>query len=227
MAKAVEFHDNLAAGWDAKYASGAFARRAAFIGALLDGVGVSSGQWLDCGCGSGFFSRALASKGAEVVGVDGSEPMIASARELAGKAGLGDRTRFEAVANLDALAFADASFAGAVCFSVLEYLERPELCLSELGRVVAPGGTLIVSVPHEWSPTRLAQGLVARAKAAGGSKFDYLAVSTFATTRAKLRATLARAGFGDVAFKGFDPVLPGAVLGLAPPSLMFAVAKRR
>ena len=39
---------------------------------------------LDVGCGEGWLCRALARRGVEAVGVDGSEPLIKAARERAG-----------------------------------------------------------------------------------------------------------------------------------------------
>ncbi len=45
--------------------------------------------------------------------------------------------------------FGDASFDGALCVEVLEHSEDPELLIAEIGRVVRPGGTLLLTVP--WS----------------------------------------------------------------------------
>jgi SAM-dependent methyltransferase len=43
---------------------------------------------------------------------------------------------------------ASGSFACALCTQVLEHLPRPWDALAELSRVLAPGGTLILTVPH-------------------------------------------------------------------------------
>src|SRR5213078_89565 len=47
--------------------------------------------------------------------------------------------------------FASASFDLAVCLDVLEHLEDDRAALAELRRVVAPGGSLLVTVPaYQW-----------------------------------------------------------------------------
>jgi 23S rRNA (uracil1939-C5)-methyltransferase len=66
----------------------------------------------DLFCGMGNFSLAIARRGAEVVGVDGSGELLARAEENAGSNGLTDRTQF-VLANL---------------------FERPAALLAELGR---------------------------------------------------------------------------------------------
>jgi SAM-dependent methyltransferase len=48
---------------------------------------------------------------------------------------------------LEDLAFPDASIDAIGIFDVLEHIEYPEVLLSEVGRVLKPGGALIVSVP--------------------------------------------------------------------------------
>jgi len=49
----------------------------------------------------------------------------------------------------DRLPFADLTFDGAVLDNVLEHLTEPSALLSEIHRVLLPGGTLIVGVPGE------------------------------------------------------------------------------
>ena len=63
--------------------------------ALSPWLRVRSGtRVLDVGCGVGRWSRLLASRGAEVTGIDLSATMIAEARRRAAAAGLGSRCRF-------------------------------------------------------------------------------------------------------------------------------------
>jgi SAM-dependent methyltransferase len=53
------------------------------------------------------------------------------------------------VADLQAMpAVADASFDAVLCTQVLEHLPRPGDALAEIARVLAPGGHLILTVPH-------------------------------------------------------------------------------
>ena len=45
--------------------------------------------------------------------------------------------------------FGNSSFDAIVCCEVLEHLEHPDKGLSEIRRILKPGGVAIVSVPHE------------------------------------------------------------------------------
>jgi SAM-dependent methyltransferase len=48
-------------------------------------------------------------------------------------------------------------FAAVIASSVLEYVDNPHECLRELARVVAPGGTLIFTVPNVRDARRWAE----------------------------------------------------------------------
>ena len=104
---------------------------------------VSGRRVLDAGCGSGPLSAMLRAKGAVVTGVDASPAMVELARQrLGGDADL-------RVADLSGpLPFADAEFDDVVASLVLHYLEDWGGPLSELRRVLRPGGRLMVSVNH-------------------------------------------------------------------------------
>jgi SAM-dependent methyltransferase len=68
--------------------------------------------------------------------------------------GVGDASwnygRLDAVADLCALPFRDASFGAAIHVVTLEHLAEPGRALSELARVLAPGGRLLLIAPQEW-----------------------------------------------------------------------------
>ncbi len=49
--------------------------------------------------------------------------------------------------DVTAIPFADHSFDAVLCIEVLEYVDNPAQALSEMYRVLAPGGTLVLSVP--------------------------------------------------------------------------------
>jgi len=102
---------------------------------------------LDVGCGSGDDVRALArivGVTGKAVGVDVSETMVAQARlrnegmELPGEFQTADAYH---------LGFPDAIFAASRADRVLHHLEDPGRALSELARVVRPGGRVVVSEP--------------------------------------------------------------------------------
>ncbi len=97
---------------------------------------------LDAGCGSGRNMVELAALG-EVSGIDVSPMSVAVARDRnVGEAVVGD---------VEELPFEDDSFDFAVCLDVIEHLEDDRTPLRELRRVVAPGGTLLITVPaYPW-----------------------------------------------------------------------------
>jgi SAM-dependent methyltransferase len=53
----------------------------------------------------------------------------------------------DVVAVAEALPFTDASFSGCVLQAVLEHVEDADAALAEVGRVLAPGGRVLVDVP--------------------------------------------------------------------------------
>jgi malonyl-CoA O-methyltransferase len=97
---------------------------------------------LDAGCGTG--RRLLDVDAEQAVGIDVSAEMLrAGARQLA------DRSRIRTVmGDVRALPFADASFDVAWCRLVIGHVPDCRPVYSELARVVAPNGRVIVSDFH-------------------------------------------------------------------------------
>ncbi len=225
---AVRFHDRIADVWDTKYLSGSFRKRAQFFESQVMPHLSASGHWLDAGCGSGYFSRRLAARGLTVTGIDASAPMIDAARQHSAAAGFGNSVRFEAVSTVENLPFPDASFNGCICLSVIEYLSNPDACLQEFARVVAPGGGLVLSIPHRLAPIRLIQRIAFKAlRVAVPRKWEYSILSRNAVTKTGLAHLLASHGFKLEECLNFDPAIPASLLGLLPPSLIFAIAVRQ
>lgn len=101
-------------------------------------------RMLDLACGPGTLTRLLAAQVApdgEVVGIDLAEGMLEVARRSAPP-----NARFELM-DMEQLAFADASFDGAVCGHGLQFVPNLGQALSEARRVLRPGGGLAASVP--------------------------------------------------------------------------------
>ena len=105
---------------------------------------------LDVACGTGDFTIEIAQKvgkGSEVIGVDISEGMMAVGREKIKKAGVSAELL---VADCEDLPYADNTFDRiSVGFGVRNF-EHLELGLSQMYRVLAPGGKLVIlelSVP--------------------------------------------------------------------------------
>ena len=104
---------------------------------------------LDLCCGTGDLTLALARTGAAATGLDFSEPMLAVARQRAerlarasGPAGAGPLV-FQQGDALK-LPFADAAFDAVTIGYGLRNLSDPRAGLAEMGRVLRPGGRLLV-----------------------------------------------------------------------------------
>jgi ubiquinone/menaquinone biosynthesis C-methylase UbiE len=224
---AVAYHDEIASGWDNRYQRGAFARRAAFFrDRILPGL-PRKGIWLDVGCGSGYFSRIMARHGPPVIGYDGSQAMLKSARRAAEAENLSGRIEFRLVPTVERISHPDASVDGCLCLNVLEYLDKPFDCLDEMVRVLRPGGILVLSAPHTHSPVRAMQVIRNSIKGSRSqSGFSYVALSTFTATEPGLRGHLKKRGMDVLVMSGFDGFIPEALLSILPPSLLFAVARK-
>jgi len=173
-----------------------------FAAALAPGARV-----LDAGAGEGRYSAQFGKQ--RYVGVD---------------LGVGDAEwnyrGLDAVGDLAALPFCDASFDAAINIVTLEHVPDPARALSEIGRTLKPHGRLLLIVPQDWEVHQ--------------APHDY-----FRYTRYGVRSLLERAGFGEVrvlAAGGFFRLLsrrllnglqffrgvwmiPAALL-LAPPALV-------
>jgi len=105
------------------------------------------GDLLDVPCGYGRHSLALAEAGYRVVGVDRSQTLL----DEAGTRADGSRRPKFVRADYRELPFADASFDAALnLFTSLGYLgdEQDTRVLREIGRVLRPGGRLVIEILH-------------------------------------------------------------------------------
>jgi SAM-dependent methyltransferase len=145
-----------AAGWGTKEAAGydALAGRVTsrLADPLLDAVDAGPGKRvLDIATGPGYVAARAAERGADSVGLDFSETMLAFARSRSPNGSpnvefvRGDATE---------LPFPDGSFDAATCAFLLLHLGRPEAAVVEAARVLAPGGRAAFSVWDEPSRGR-------------------------------------------------------------------------
>jgi SAM-dependent methyltransferase len=96
----------------------------------------------EVGSGHGNVAIPLKKKNVCVIGI---EPLISGAR-ITAKSQI--RTY---VGTLESLKFPPNSISAIGIFDVLEHLENPQLLLSEIYRVLEPGGFLMILVPaHQW-----------------------------------------------------------------------------
>ena len=115
---------------------------------IFDLLAVQAGETiLEVGCGTGGAVRALASQVGQqgrVIGIDASATMIAEAEKRA--AGVDLPIEFR-VADAHALPFPDNSFDGCYADGVFEILPDPRRALTEMVRVLRPGGRLVIPGP--------------------------------------------------------------------------------
>jgi len=98
---------------------------------------------LDYGCGSGFLVGKLQESGLDAYGVDISKEAISL--------GVSRGIKNLSIASGIELDFADNFFDAVLALDVVEHIEDDKAAIKELGRLVRPGGYLILTVPaYQW-----------------------------------------------------------------------------
>ena len=164
---------------------------------------------LDIACGTGDFSIEALKHGVKrVIGADISENMLAVARETAKQRGLADRLDFQ-YGDSENLSFETDTFdAVTVAFGVRNF-EHLELGLTEMCRVLNPGGKVVIlefSTPEHFPMKQLYNfyfknilpfvgGLISGDRKA----YEYLPASVFAFPQGEEFLNIMRnAGFSNV-----------------------------
>jgi SAM-dependent methyltransferase len=142
---------------------------------LLDPPGSRAGAWLDLGCAAGRATLELARGTADLtVGVDLSFALLRVAEGVRHdrravfplrRLGLVFDRREVPVPNVPAermtfwccdvgnLPFPEAAFGGALSLNVLDCVPSPLQHLLEMGRVLSPGASALLTTPYDWSAT--------------------------------------------------------------------------
>jgi SAM-dependent methyltransferase len=143
------------------------------------------GPVLDAGCGTGGTLLRLQALGRALVGLEYNP---AAARRAGQKAGAP-----VAAGDLNRLPFADAAFGAALSLDVVSHRAvEPARALSELHRVLAPGGTLVLNLPaFEWLK----------------SAHDARVHNARRYTAAEARAALEAAGFARIEARYWNALL--------------------
>jgi ubiquinone/menaquinone biosynthesis C-methylase UbiE len=110
---------------------------------------VAGKRVLDFGCGSGYGTALIAEHCFSAVGIDISEEALRYARDHFSAHGLS----FSHIAQIEdaALPFEAESFDVVLSFQVIEHIQAVDLYLSEIRRVLKPGGLIILSTPDRAS----------------------------------------------------------------------------
>lgn len=105
---------------------------------------------LDLGCGEGRFCRMMSPHANRVVGLDPTQELLQQAVSL----GVAEYV----LGHAEALPFPDSSFDLVVCYLVLLDIEDAQTALSEVVRVLRPGGTLLIAEMCSWATASLKKG---------------------------------------------------------------------
>jgi SAM-dependent methyltransferase len=152
---------------------------------------------LEIGCGTGYFTRELTRRGADIVAIDVSPDLL----EIAKAKSSAPNVRYE-IQNACALTYSDATFDSVVGSSILHHLEIEE-ALREIYRVLKPGGTIYFTEPNMLNPQIAIQKNVPWIKRRLGDSPDETAFF-----RWSLRRLLEQAGYGDIQIDPFDFLHP-------------------
>lgn len=167
---------------------------------------------LDVGCAEGRFTAALAHAGAHPVGVDVAEEPLRRARARHSASALRSPSTPRPELDLRVIPgegpwpLEDASFDAVWAGEVIEHIADTARWLSEVRRVLRPGGLLLLSTPAHGPLTLLRAALSRRAFAA---RFDPRSDHLRFYSRATLAELLGEFGFAEVAISGLGGV-PGA-----------------
>lgn len=113
--------------------------RYAFCSPLVEGRRV-----LDLASGEGYGSQILARSARFVVGIDDDAAAVGHASDRYAGSGLAFCR-----ASMDAIPASPASFDAVVCFEAIEHVDGHARVISEIRRVLAPGGLCILSTPDK------------------------------------------------------------------------------
>jgi SAM-dependent methyltransferase len=155
----------------------------ALLGAFTELVRTNGdGAVADLGCGPGYVTAHLAESGLKAFGVDASAAMVELARTAY------PELRFS-VGTMASLDLADGSVGGVLARYSLIHTPPPELpaVVAEIGRVLAPGGHLLVSLFATDDPSIPSQ------------PYDHTVVTAYRWSPDRLAGTLRAAGLDETA----------------------------
>ncbi len=153
----------------------------------------TAGRLLDIGCGFGSFLALMTERGWVAEGCDVSAPVVEAAVRR------GRRVRLAALEELEA---APGSYDAITMFYVLEHLPDPCAALRRAADLLAPGGILLVRVPHTTPLVRLLAPL-----GLGATLYD-VPFHLYDFSPAVLGAMLRRTGFSRIRTFPGRPTVP-------------------
>ena len=189
--------------------------------ALVDSAGIEPGaRLLDVACGTGVVARKaapLVGPGSRIVGLDNNEGMIRAAKHFANRDGMNDLEWRQGDAA--AMSFDDGEFDTVLCQQGLQFFPDPTEALKEMGRVLAPGGTLAISVWRSLDRNPYFKILADVIESRLGKQSAAVFHASFSLgNREEVRSLLGDAGFCDIRIRlevkvarypSVDEFLPG------------------
>lgn len=155
---------------------------------------------LECACGTGLLTGAIAPRCKSLIATDISEKMLKRAKKKFGKH---KNVRFEK-ADISRLPYPDNCFDTVVAANVIHLLDDPLPALSELDRVCKPGGKIVIPTyinRRESGKTNGVSDMIGKAGA------DFKRAFTFDT----YKKFFSDAGYGDASYVLCEGVIPCAV----------------
>ena len=180
-------------GWESVAGKVRWARRVEMLTShVTPGMSV-----LEVGCGTGYFTKELVKKGAQIIAIDISEDLLEVARREISSSNV-----IFKLENAYSLKFKDSSFDTIVGSSVLHHLEVDK-ALSEFKRVLKPNGTIYFTEPNILNPQIALQKNIPYLKKRMGDSPDETAFS-----RWNMKRKLIAHGFKHVNIVPFDFLHP-------------------
>jgi 2-polyprenyl-3-methyl-5-hydroxy-6-metoxy-1,4-benzoquinol methylase len=106
---------------------------------------------LDAACGTGYGSDLFKTLNpGKIIGIDVSAETVDYANKKYGS----DNCTFRAADITDLREFHDGMFDAVISFETIEHIEHPITFLENIKRLLNEKGTLIISTPNKWGPTK-------------------------------------------------------------------------
>lgn len=162
QARIDDYFDSASTYWNDVYATRdtqglVYRRRMSTAVRWVAELGLARGaRVLEVGCGAGLLSGELCALGMTVTATDSSPEMVAAATANLARRGFADAATVRH-ADVHRLPFEPAQFQLVIALGLLPWLHDAPTAVSELGRVVAPGGTMIVSADNRYRLNRLVE----------------------------------------------------------------------
>lgn len=168
---------------------------------------------LDVGCGNARDLIQIAKKGARCIGIDLSPKMIQEARKELLKHGISN-VRLE-IGDATELVFPDKMFDKVYASEVLEHISNYARAISEMARVLRPGGYLVVTTPNRRSLYGFDRYVIGEKLIRRKSRHPYDAWKTFD----ELTSALDDNGLKINSFSGVC-YMPGSIISYRLPKIM-------